>query len=105
MLLERLLIIATMVDSVFSIDLHIGGVFPMEAGSGGWAGGQACLPAVQMALRDVNANRNILMGYNLVLHHHNSKVCFIIFMRQSSAEYIPHIVPHIIISDNQFGKL
>ncbi|VDN55785.1 unnamed protein product [Dracunculus medinensis] len=73
MLLERLLIIATMVDSVFSIDLHIGGVFPMEAGSGGWAGGQACLPAVQMALRDVNANRNILMGYNLVLHHHNSK--------------------------------
>uniref|UniRef100_A0A915JPJ7 Uncharacterized protein n=1 Tax=Romanomermis culicivorax TaxID=13658 RepID=A0A915JPJ7_ROMCU len=30
--------------------LHIGGVFAMSAGKGGWAGGQACLPAAQMAL-------------------------------------------------------
>ncbi|VDM41540.1 unnamed protein product [Toxocara canis] len=45
----------------------------MEAGSGGWAGGQACLPAVQMALEDVNGNVNVLPGYTLRLHHHNSK--------------------------------
>lgn len=58
------------------VDLHIGGVFPMEAGSGGWAGGEACLPAVQIALQDVNANTNILPGYMLKLHYHNSKVHF-----------------------------
>uniref|UniRef100_A0A915BDQ1 Receptor ligand binding region domain-containing protein n=1 Tax=Parascaris univalens TaxID=6257 RepID=A0A915BDQ1_PARUN len=54
-------------------ELHIGGVFPMEAGSGGWAGGQACLPAVQMALEDVNGDADVLPGYTLRLHHHNSK--------------------------------
>lgn len=61
---------------VTSVDLHIGGVFPMETGSGGWAGGEACLPAVQIALQDVNANANILPGYILKLHYHNSKVHF-----------------------------
>ena len=55
-------------------ELHIGGVFPMEAGSGGWPGGQACLPAVQMALADINSNPNVLPNYALRLHHHNSKV-------------------------------
>uniref|UniRef100_A0AC35U5F1 ANF_receptor domain-containing protein n=1 Tax=Rhabditophanes sp. KR3021 TaxID=114890 RepID=A0AC35U5F1_9BILA len=54
-------------------ELHIGGVFPMEAGTGGWAGGQACLPAVNMALEDVNNDPTILPGYSLILHHHNSK--------------------------------
>lgn len=54
------------------VELHIGGVFPMEAGSGGWAGGQACLPAVEMALEDVNG-MNVLPGYSLKLHSHNSK--------------------------------
>lgn len=56
------------------MELHIGGVFPMEAGSGGWAGGEACLPAVQMALKDVNANPHILPGFTLKLHYYNSKV-------------------------------
>lgn len=54
-------------------ELHIGGTFPMEAGSGGWPGGQACLPAVQMALEDINNSTDILPGYILRLHHHNSK--------------------------------
>uniref|UniRef100_A0A1I7ZV87 G_PROTEIN_RECEP_F3_4 domain-containing protein n=1 Tax=Steinernema glaseri TaxID=37863 RepID=A0A1I7ZV87_9BILA len=54
-------------------ELHIGGIFPMEAGSGGWPGGQACLPAVQMALDDINQNEEVLAGYRLVLHHYNSK--------------------------------
>ncbi|KAI6229253.1 Gamma-aminobutyric acid type B receptor subunit 1 [Aphelenchoides besseyi] len=54
-------------------ELHIGSMFPMEAGSGGWAGGQACLPAVQMALDDINNNPNVLPGYHLHSHNHNTK--------------------------------
>src|SRR3569623_595455 len=55
-------------------ELHIGGVFPMEEGAGGWAGGQACLPAVKMALEDINRQQQILPGYVLKLHWYNSKV-------------------------------
>ncbi|EPB79350.1 hypothetical protein ANCCEY_01509 [Ancylostoma ceylanicum] len=55
------------------IPLHIGGTFPMEAGSGGWAGGQACLPAVQMALEDVNSRPDVLPGYVLHMNTSNSK--------------------------------
>uniref|UniRef100_A0A0K0EAR5 G_PROTEIN_RECEP_F3_4 domain-containing protein n=1 Tax=Strongyloides stercoralis TaxID=6248 RepID=A0A0K0EAR5_STRER len=45
----------------------------MEAGTGGWPGGQACLPAVQLALEDVNNDQTILKGYEVKLHHYNSK--------------------------------
>lgn len=61
------------------IALHIGGTFPMESDGGGWAGGQACLPAVQMALEDVNKRADILEGYELVLHYHDSKVPAVVF--------------------------
>ncbi len=60
------------------VALHIGGVFPMESDGGGWAGGRACLPAVQMALEDVNKRVDILNNYELVLHYHDSKVLSII---------------------------
>uniref|UniRef100_A0A8D0HHD2 Gamma-aminobutyric acid type B receptor subunit 1 n=1 Tax=Sphenodon punctatus TaxID=8508 RepID=A0A8D0HHD2_SPHPU len=50
--------------------LHIGALFPM---SGGWPGGQACLPAVRMALEDVNNRRDILPDYELRLIHHDSQ--------------------------------
>jgi hypothetical protein len=43
-----LVAIVAAVDDDPIVDLHIGGVFPMTADTGGWAGGQACLPAVQM---------------------------------------------------------
>ncbi|ULT80551.1 hypothetical protein L3Y34_010849 [Caenorhabditis briggsae] len=55
------------------VTLHIGGTFPMESGSGGWAGGEACLPAVQMALEDVNNRLDILPGYVLNMTNHNSQ--------------------------------
>ncbi|CAB3400199.1 unnamed protein product [Caenorhabditis bovis] len=55
------------------VTLHIGGTFPMESGSGGWAGGEACLPAVEMALEDVNSRHDILPGYVLNMTNHNSK--------------------------------
>uniref|UniRef100_A0A915PR79 G-protein coupled receptors family 3 profile domain-containing protein n=1 Tax=Setaria digitata TaxID=48799 RepID=A0A915PR79_9BILA len=73
MVIWMLLINGCICTIVSCVDLHIGGVFPMEAGSGGWAGGEACLPAVRIALQDVNADNNILPGYMLKLHYHNSK--------------------------------
>lgn len=56
-------------------ELHVGALFPMEAGTGGWPGGMACRPAVEMAINDINNNSQILDGYVLKLHHYNSKVC------------------------------
>ncbi|XP_058475233.1 gamma-aminobutyric acid type B receptor subunit 1 isoform X1 [Solea solea] len=50
--------------------LYIGALFPM---SGGWPGGQACLPAAQMALRLVNERADILPGYELELIHYDSR--------------------------------
>ncbi|XP_070531823.1 gamma-aminobutyric acid type B receptor subunit 1-like isoform X2 [Ptychodera flava] len=52
------------------IPLHIGGIFPME---GAWAGGQGCLPAVEMAFEDVNERRDLLPGYNLTLDMRDSE--------------------------------
>lgn len=54
-------------------DLHIGGIFPME-GEGGWQGGQACMPAAELALADVNARSDLLSGFKLLLHSNDSKV-------------------------------
>lgn len=52
--------------------LHIGGIFPI-GGKGGWQGGQACEPAVRLALDDVNKN-SVLSGYQLNLHWNDSEV-------------------------------
>ncbi|KAF6737915.1 Gamma-aminobutyric acid type B receptor subunit 1, partial [Oryzias melastigma] len=49
--------------------LYIGALFPM---SGGWPGGQACLPATQMALQLVNKRTDILPDYELELIHYDS---------------------------------
>ncbi|CAJ1083644.1 LOW QUALITY PROTEIN: gamma-aminobutyric acid type B receptor subunit 1 [Xyrichtys novacula] len=40
--------------------------------SGGWPGGQACLPSAQMALDLVNKRRDILPDYELELIHYDS---------------------------------
>ncbi|KAL7830191.1 hypothetical protein SRHO_G00313180 [Serrasalmus rhombeus] len=50
--------------------LYIGALFPM---SGGWPGGQACLPSAQMALDLVNKRTDILPDYELELIYHDSK--------------------------------
>ncbi|XP_070777975.1 gamma-aminobutyric acid type B receptor subunit 1 isoform X2 [Enoplosus armatus] len=49
--------------------LYIGALFPM---SGGWPGGQACLPAARMALDLVNKRADILPDYELELIHYDS---------------------------------
>uniref|UniRef100_A0A1A7X6C2 Gamma-aminobutyric acid (GABA) B receptor, 1b n=1 Tax=Iconisemion striatum TaxID=60296 RepID=A0A1A7X6C2_9TELE len=49
--------------------LYIGALFPM---SGGWPGGQACLPSAQMALDLVNNRSDILPDYELELIHYDS---------------------------------
>lgn len=42
--------------------------------SGGWPGGQACLPAAQMALDLVNKRTDILPDYELELIYYDSRV-------------------------------
>uniref|UniRef100_A0A671NV43 Gamma-aminobutyric acid type B receptor subunit 1 n=1 Tax=Sinocyclocheilus anshuiensis TaxID=1608454 RepID=A0A671NV43_9TELE len=49
--------------------LYIGALFPM---SGGWPGGQACLPSAQMALDLVNKRTDILPDYELELIYYES---------------------------------
>ncbi|KAK5603503.1 Gamma-aminobutyric acid type B receptor subunit 1 [Crenichthys baileyi] len=49
--------------------LYIGALFPM---SGGWPGGQACMPSAQMALDLVNNRSDILPDYELELIHYDS---------------------------------
>uniref|UniRef100_A0A2C9JYZ8 G-protein coupled receptors family 3 profile domain-containing protein n=1 Tax=Biomphalaria glabrata TaxID=6526 RepID=A0A2C9JYZ8_BIOGL len=50
--------------------LTIGGIFPM---SGSWAGGVGCLPAVEMALADVNNRTDILPDYKLDMRRGDSQ--------------------------------
>ncbi|XP_064213785.1 gamma-aminobutyric acid type B receptor subunit 1 isoform X3 [Tribolium castaneum] len=52
--------------------LHIGGIFPIN-GKGGWQGGQACMPAANLALEDVNRRKDLLPGYALKLHSNDSE--------------------------------
>ncbi|XP_049954039.1 gamma-aminobutyric acid type B receptor subunit 1 isoform X1 [Schistocerca serialis cubense] len=52
--------------------LHIGGIFPI-GGKGGWQGGQACEPAANLALEDVNARPDLLPGFTLKLHWNDSE--------------------------------
>ncbi|XP_015601809.1 gamma-aminobutyric acid type B receptor subunit 1 isoform X2 [Cephus cinctus] len=52
--------------------LHIGGIFPI-AGEGGWQGGQACMPAANLALDDVNQQEDLLPGFTLKLHSNDSE--------------------------------
>lgn len=42
--------------------------------SGSWAGGQGCLPAVEMALEDVNMREDILPNYRLNMDYNDSQV-------------------------------
>lgn len=54
-----------------SKNLTIGGIFPM---SGAWSGGIGCLPAVKMALDDVNNRTDILPDYHLSMDYNDSQV-------------------------------
>lgn len=64
-------ILTNLVFCLKSKNLTIGGIFPM---SGSWAGGQGCLPAVEMALEDVNRNMEILPDFHLNMDPKDSKV-------------------------------
>ncbi|KFD62376.1 hypothetical protein M514_25499 [Trichuris suis] len=52
------------------LPVHIGAVFPMSAGMGGWPGGEGCLPAATMALEDVN---KLLLNVRLVMYWEDSQ--------------------------------
>ena len=65
-LLLPLLFVSVSVDVGFTNALHplvFQGFLPMTGT--GWPGGGACLPAVSMAIRDVNARQGLLDGYNV----------------------------------------
>ncbi|XP_060587127.1 gamma-aminobutyric acid type B receptor subunit 1-like [Ruditapes philippinarum] len=57
-------------DGLKDKNITIGGIFPM---SGSWAGGQGCLPAVEMALEDVNSRDDILSEYHLNMDFDDSQ--------------------------------
>ena len=72
--------------------LHIGGIFPI-AGEGGWQGGQACMPAAELALEDVNRRRDLLPGYVLRLHSNDSEVSvYVTFLIYNFEKYHIHNV-------------
>ena len=56
-------ITATYVIGEAKKTLHLQGFLPMTGT--GWISGGACIPAVLMALRDVNNHPGLLTGYNL----------------------------------------
>uniref|UniRef100_A0A0C9RXT3 Gabbr1_0 protein n=1 Tax=Fopius arisanus TaxID=64838 RepID=A0A0C9RXT3_9HYME len=77
--MRRLITILSTISAVFgslpvSEDniLHIGGIFPI-GGEGGWQGGQACMPAANLALEDVNKAKDLLPGFELKLHSNDSE--------------------------------
>ena len=59
-------------------EIHLAGIFPIN-GVEGWQGGQACEPAADLALQDVNAQSDILPGYTLKLHWDDSGVSVTLF--------------------------
>lgn len=66
--------LSTTQQSVSALDeLHIGGIFPIN-GKGGWQGGQACQPAAELALNDVNSKSDLLPGFKLTLYSNDSEV-------------------------------
>nr|CAB3247966.1 gamma-aminobutyric acid type B receptor subunit 1 [Phallusia mammillata] len=69
--MKRLCLLILFVSTVFARqEIYIGGVFPM---TGGWSGGQACLPAAMMAIDDVNERKDVLPGYKITMIDKDSK--------------------------------
>lgn len=64
-------------------ELYIGAIFPIN-GTGGWLGGQGCLPAALMALDDVNAEPNILPGYKLMMPFFDSQVSYVFKLKKKN---------------------
>ncbi len=54
-----------------STKIYLLGLFPM---SGSWAGGQAVMPAAELAVQDINANPEILPGYELAIISKDTQV-------------------------------
>ena len=69
-----------------SKNLTVGGIFPM---SGSWAGGQGCLPAVEMALEDVNSRQDILPEYRLHMDYNDSQVGLFLYYCISRFQVTP----------------
>ena len=57
--------------SPYALQLHVGTIYPM---TGDWNGGVGCKPSIEMAVDDINARRDVLEGYELVLHTRDDRV-------------------------------
>ncbi|KAL3312159.1 Gamma-aminobutyric acid type B receptor subunit 1 [Cichlidogyrus casuarinus] len=71
-LLRFLLLIVSIISGTQSkkkYQIHIGATFPM---SGDWPGGQACRPAAELAIQDINKQVKVLKDYELILHGRDS---------------------------------
>lgn len=71
-----LLLLSWSCPSLGKKKLYIGALFPM---SGGWPGGQACLPSAQMALELVNKRTDILPDYELEMIYYDSMVSTLVY--------------------------
>ena len=58
-------------DGIKHKNLTIGVIYP---NSGSWAGGQGCIPAIEMALDDLNNNTEVLTDYRLNMEFNDSQV-------------------------------
>ena len=54
--------------------LYIGGLFGIDTSGGGW-NSAGTIPAIQMAIDEINNNTEILKDYHLQLLIKDSKVC------------------------------
>ena len=54
--------------------LYIGGLFGIDTSGGGW-NSAGIIPAVQMAIDEINSNTEILKDYHLQLLIKDSQVC------------------------------
>ena len=58
--------------------LYLGGLFGLDTNNGGWNSG-GIVPAVQMAIDEINNSSAILKDYRLELLIKDSQVCFKLF--------------------------
>ncbi len=76
------------------VDLWLLGLFPFN---GSWPGGLGQLPAVQMGIRDVNEDPNMLPGYRIHMTINDTQVCL---LPLPASLYSPGYRVHMTFNDS-----
>ena len=66
--------LANFLDTDLNSTLYIAGFFPMTSENDAGGLGRGVLPAVKLALADVNADNNVLKDYKLEMIWHDTQV-------------------------------